>query len=105
MRSCYVFAAKAARRRGGQPRLAPMQGRPPTARPRLSPFARGLPAAARASLQGRSALLAGAAARRGNSGLRAHPLAARRPQGAVASRGGGVGRRGGCRRARTVAPA
>ncbi|RWV85292.1 hypothetical protein GW17_00052928 [Ensete ventricosum] len=33
MHSCCIFAAKATRRRGGQPRPAPMQGRPPTARP------------------------------------------------------------------------
>ncbi|RWV84592.1 hypothetical protein GW17_00053682 [Ensete ventricosum] len=32
MHSCCVFAAKAARRRGGHPRPAPMQGRPPTAK-------------------------------------------------------------------------
>ncbi|RWW44574.1 hypothetical protein BHE74_00049652 [Ensete ventricosum] len=78
-------------------------GRPPTARPRLRPLARGLPAAVRASLQGRPAPLAGAAARKGNSRLWAHLLAARRPQGAAANRGGGVGRRGGCRWARTAA--
>ncbi|RWW36762.1 hypothetical protein BHE74_00058191 [Ensete ventricosum] len=93
MRSCYIFAAKAARRRGGQPRPAPMQGRPPMTRPRPRTPARGRLVAARASPQGRQ------------------PLAARHPQGGrlqgackglpptdspVASRGGGADRRGGC---------
>ncbi|RRT33692.1 hypothetical protein B296_00048573, partial [Ensete ventricosum] len=74
-------------RRGRQPRLAPMQGWPPTARPRARPLARGRLAAAKASLQGRPAPLVGAAARRGDSRPRAHPLAVRHPQ-----RGPAVGR-------------
>ncbi|RWV84171.1 hypothetical protein GW17_00054135 [Ensete ventricosum] len=45
--------AKAARRRGGQPRPAPMQGQPPTARPRPRTPVRGWPATAIASPQGR----------------------------------------------------
>ncbi|RZR86429.1 hypothetical protein BHM03_00013628 [Ensete ventricosum] len=57
--------AKVARRRGGQPQPAPMQGRPPTARSRLRPPARGWPTATRANLQGRPAPLAGAAAHKG----------------------------------------
>ncbi|RRT62110.1 hypothetical protein B296_00041201, partial [Ensete ventricosum] len=46
---------------GGRP--APMQGRPPMAKPP----ARGRPVAARASPQGRPAPLAGIAARRGGT--------------------------------------
>ncbi|RWW43252.1 hypothetical protein BHE74_00051114 [Ensete ventricosum] len=67
------------------------------------------PTATRASPQGRPAPLVGAAARmggtcehdrlrptrRGNSRPRTHQLATRRPQGAAANRGGGIGRRGG----------
>ncbi|RZS14449.1 hypothetical protein BHM03_00046158 [Ensete ventricosum] len=101
--------AKAVRRRGGQPRLAPMQDRPPTARPQPRPPTRGQPAAARASPQGRPTLLVGAAARMGNSyghsqlrparrggsRPRAHPLAARRPQkGSVVGRLQGAAARG-----------
>ncbi|RRT50464.1 hypothetical protein B296_00004167 [Ensete ventricosum] len=97
------FTTKAARRKGGQARLAPMPGRPPTARPWPRPLARGRLAAARASLQGAVAL-------RGNSQHGRQPLAARRPprgrlQGArkglspaaspATSRGGGAHRRGG----------
>ncbi|RZS18712.1 hypothetical protein BHM03_00051021 [Ensete ventricosum] len=70
----------AVRRRVNQPRLAPMQGRPPTAKPRPRPPVRGRPAAARASPQGRPAPLTGATARRGGSRPRAHLLATRRPQ-------------------------
>ncbi|RRT32667.1 hypothetical protein B296_00038227 [Ensete ventricosum] len=41
MCSCYIFAAKAARRRGGQSRPAAMQGRPPMGSwPRRKPLAR-----------------------------------------------------------------
>ncbi|RZS23021.1 hypothetical protein BHM03_00055860 [Ensete ventricosum] len=46
---------------GGQPRLAPMQGQPPTARPRPRTPVRGWPVAAMASPQGRPAAPAGAA--------------------------------------------
>ncbi|RRT58490.1 hypothetical protein B296_00027391 [Ensete ventricosum] len=50
---------KAARRRGGQPRPAPMWGRPPTAKPWPRPPTRGRLAAARASPKGRPAVPAG----------------------------------------------
>ncbi|RWV91014.1 hypothetical protein GW17_00046732 [Ensete ventricosum] len=81
--------SKATRRRGGQPGPAPMQDRPPTARPRLRPLARGVSGYARPWAQ---------------------PLAARRSQGVrlqdaykelspaaspTASRGGNADRRGG----------
>ncbi|RZS08318.1 hypothetical protein BHM03_00039272 [Ensete ventricosum] len=56
-------------------RPAPMQGRPPTARPRPRPPARGWLAVARANPQGRPTLLVGVTARRGDSHPRAHPLA------------------------------
>ncbi|RZS15417.1 hypothetical protein BHM03_00047254 [Ensete ventricosum] len=109
MCSCCVFIVKAIRRRGGQPRPAPMQGRPPMVRPQPRPPTRGQLTAARASPQGRPASLAGAAAhkggayvhdrlqpaRRGDSRPRAHPLAAWRPQGAAVSRDDDVGRKGG----------
>ncbi|RWV89392.1 hypothetical protein GW17_00048459 [Ensete ventricosum] len=51
-----------ATRRGDQPRPAPMQGRPPTVRPRPKSPARGQPIAARVSPQGRPTSLAGAVA-------------------------------------------
>ncbi|RWV82448.1 hypothetical protein GW17_00056053, partial [Ensete ventricosum] len=63
--------AKAARRSGGQPRPAPMQGRPPIDRPWPRPPARGQLATARASPKGRPAVPA-----RGSS----HPQG--RPRGA-----------------------
>ncbi|RWV85859.1 hypothetical protein GW17_00052313 [Ensete ventricosum] len=48
--------AKAARRRGVQPRLAPIQDRlAPKARPRPRPLARGWPAAVKVSPQGATA--------------------------------------------------
>ncbi|RWW20724.1 hypothetical protein GW17_00015146 [Ensete ventricosum] len=40
LRGKSIFS-KAAKRRGGQPRLAPMQGQPPTARLRLGPAQKG----------------------------------------------------------------
>ncbi|RWW56918.1 hypothetical protein BHE74_00036328 [Ensete ventricosum] len=45
--------AKGVKRRGGQPRPAPMQGRPPKARPWPRPPAIGRLVAARASMKGR----------------------------------------------------
>ncbi|RWV79346.1 hypothetical protein GW17_00059530, partial [Ensete ventricosum] len=83
--SCCVFVAKAARR-GGQQWPAPMQGQPPMAKPRPRPPAKGRPAVARASLQGRPVRLAGLAACRG--GACGHGLLR------LASMGGGAGRRG-----------
>ncbi|RRT54906.1 hypothetical protein B296_00016322 [Ensete ventricosum] len=112
----------------GQP--APMQCWPPTARPRPRPHARGWPATQgqpvrEASVarkgsnpQGRPAPLAGAVARRGGtcghgrlrpackggSRPQAHPLVARRPQGAVAPAiGVAAPWQGGCRCARAAA--
>ncbi|RWV78325.1 hypothetical protein GW17_00060720, partial [Ensete ventricosum] len=66
---------KAVRRRGGQPRPAPMQGRPPTTRPWPRPHKREKPAAARASPHG--------AAAAGNATLTTGP-AVGHPQGTVA---------------------
>ncbi|RWW12147.1 hypothetical protein GW17_00024199 [Ensete ventricosum] len=80
---------RAARKRGGQPRPAPMQGRPPTARPRprLAPMqGRRLRAwRAVASLQERQPLIAGCPQRgRLQGGTRRwRPLVAS-PQGAAA---------------------
>ncbi|RWW48614.1 hypothetical protein BHE74_00045298, partial [Ensete ventricosum] len=91
---------KAARRSGGQPRLAPMQGRPPTARPivrgsrlRPRPPARWRPATAKAPCKGsrqhsRSPAGMVGACRGGACKHRQHPrpgrrgrLPAARPQG------------------------
>ncbi|RWW07691.1 hypothetical protein BHE74_00033750 [Ensete ventricosum] len=111
----YAFATRTTRRRGDQPRLAPMQGRPPTAKPatrgnRLQPrpLVRGRPTTAKTPLQGQPpASMAGA------YGRRQHPqpghrwrLSAARPQGvapwpglplarAAASRGSARARRQG----------
>ncbi|RWW20854.1 hypothetical protein GW17_00015015 [Ensete ventricosum] len=52
----YQSQAKGVKRRGGQPRPAPMQGRPPTARPRPRPPAIGRLVTTRASLKGRPVL-------------------------------------------------
>ncbi|RWW15012.1 hypothetical protein BHE74_00018367 [Ensete ventricosum] len=96
-------STKAIRRRGGHPRPAPMQGRPPTATAPCkgaAGFGQGQPAreasTARrgSSPQGRPAPLVGVAARKGGAcrhdrlrparrggyRLRAHPLVSRLPQ-------------------------
>ncbi|RRT32280.1 hypothetical protein B296_00048156 [Ensete ventricosum] len=100
--------AKATRRRGGQPRPAPMQSRPPMARLRPRPPARGRLVAARASPKGRPATLArGSAyrhsrlrlARRGGSRLQRGARKGLPPTSSpTASRGGDANHRGGlCR--------
>ncbi|RWW54135.1 hypothetical protein BHE74_00039305 [Ensete ventricosum] len=107
MRSCYIFVAKAARRRGGQPRPAPMQGRSPTARLRPGLACKGgrhrsrgqHPTGAAPACMVGCGQPTGAAATYGHTCLQrgAHKggPAAWRPQGAVASRGGDAGCRGG----------